>query len=391
MPFVFQPLAGFRAVGASSLQEQVQMAWGGIMRIAEAFRSCLIVVAAVVLTACGGGGTDESAREQPAAQSKPSRPPKNLWQPPPGSTPASGNYIYLQSDPGDYIGQGRTYTYTQANAVLTLAASGAHLGVSVHGDESWTGDFQGMSKLSELQTGYYGDLTRYPFNDPAKGGLNWSGEGRGCNTLTGWFVVDSVTYVNGSLTAIDLRFEQHCEGVSAALHGKIHWAAGDSTSPPGPVNPPPSGLWQPAPGATPSAGNYVYLQSDAGDYIGQGGTYTYTPADSTLSVTANGGLLHVNVNGNQSWTGDFQTMNSITMLQPGYYGDLTRYPFNNPAKGGLNWSGQGRGCNTLTGWFVVDSVTYVNGSLTAIDLRFEQHCEGVSAALHGKIHWVPDS
>ena len=29
----------------------------------------------------------------------------------------------------------------------------------------------------------------------------------------------------GSLTAIDLRFEQHCEGNSPALHGKIHWAS----------------------------------------------------------------------------------------------------------------------------------------------------------------------
>jgi len=48
----------------------------------------------------------------------------------------------------------------------------------------------------------------------------------------------------------------------------------------------------------------------------------------------------------------------------------------------------GRGCNTLTGWFVVDSVTYNEIALTAIDLRFEQHCEGDLPALHGEIHWV---
>lgn len=40
--------------------------------------------------------------------------------------------------------------------------------------------------------------------------------------------------------------------------------------------------------------------------------------------------------------------------------------------------GQGRGCNTLTGGFVVDGETYSNGALTAIDLRFEQHCEGAT-------------
>ena len=51
-----------------------------------------------------------------------------------------------------------------------------------------------------------------------------------------------------SLSAIDLRFEQHCEGSGPALHGKIHWEAGDTTTAPGPVTPP-SGLWQPATGS----------------------------------------------------------------------------------------------------------------------------------------------
>jgi len=27
------------------------------------------------------------------------------------------------------------------------------------------------------------------------------------------------------LTALDLRFEQHCEGGTPALHGAIHWSA----------------------------------------------------------------------------------------------------------------------------------------------------------------------
>ena len=157
----------------------------------------------------------------------------------------------------------------------------------------------------------------------------------------------------------------------------------------GPVNPPPVGLWQPASGSTPATGNFVYLQSDAGDYIGLGQTYTYTPATAILSVSATGGLLSVGVNGNTWWNGNFRTMNTISQLQPGYYPGLQRYPFNNPVLGDLDWSGAGRGCNTLKGWFAVDSVTYVNGTLTAIDLRFEQNCEGSTTALHGAIHWAP--
>jgi hypothetical protein len=145
-----------------------------------------------------------------------------LWQPPIGSVPPTGDYVYLQSDPGDYIGGGQTYSYTPSNATINVAANGGHATVSVGG---WFADFQAMSTLTRLQPGYYGDLKRYPFHNPAKGGLDWFGNGRGCNTLSGWFVVDQVTYSGSTLTALDLRFEQHCEGGAAALRGAIHWHA----------------------------------------------------------------------------------------------------------------------------------------------------------------------
>jgi uncharacterized repeat protein (TIGR01451 family) len=315
-------------------------------------------------------------------------PPAGLWSPAPGATPVSGSYVYLQSEFGDYIGGGSTYTYTRANAQLNAVSAGGLLQVSIRGDQDWSGDFQAMIGLAQLQPGYYGDLQRYPFHNPVKGGLSWSGQGRGCNTLRGWFVVDSISYSNGELAAVELRFEQRCEGGSAALRGKIRVVANDTTSPPGPVEPPPAGLWSPAPGATPDSGNYVYLQSDFGDYIGGGGTYTYTGASAQLNVTAAGGLLQVSVTGDQDWDGQFQAMLGLAQLQPGYYGDLRRYPFHNPVKGGLSWSGEGRGCNTLRGWFVVDSISYSNGELAAVELRFEQRCEGGAAALRGKIRVV---
>ncbi len=299
----------------------------------------------------------------------------------------SPNFVRLQSDPGDYIGAGGTYEYSQANAIITVTASGGHLAVGIQGDQGWSGDFQEPNTLSRLEPGTYTGLTRYPFHNPAVGGLSWSGEGRGCNTLTGSFTIDRVNYVNNALTAIDLSFEQHCEGGTPALHGSIHWDASDPTSPPGPVFPVPDGLWQPAPGSTPETGNFVYLNSDAGDYIGQGQTYTYTPETATTTLSTNQGHLTVAVSGAQGWNGDFQTMYTLSQLAPGYYPDLQRYPFHNPAKGGLSWYGEGRGCNRLLGWSVVDRVVYTNGVLTALDLRFEQRCEGGTAALHGAIRW----
>ncbi len=154
--------------------------------------------------------------------------------------------------------------------------------------------------------------------------------------------------------------------------------------PPGPVTPIPAGLWKPPAGATPNARTYVYLESQPGDQIGHGRTLAYTPANATITVQHQRGLLDVRV---ADWEGFFKAMSTLARLQPGYYGDLQRFPFHNPAKGGLSWSGEGATCNTLTGWFAVDRATYSGDALTAIELRFAQHCEGEEPALHGAIRW----
>src|SRR5512146_116309 len=57
-------------------------------------------------------------------------------------TPANGNYVYLESDPGDFVGQGRAYLYVPATAVLNVSASAGLLSVGVNGDERWYGRFQ---------------------------------------------------------------------------------------------------------------------------------------------------------------------------------------------------------------------------------------------------------
>jgi hypothetical protein len=87
------------------------------------------------------------------------------------------------------------------------------------------------------------------------------------------------------------------------------------------------------------------------------------------------------------WTGNFRVMNTLPLWQLGYYGGLQRYPFHNPTRGGLDWTGQGRGCNRQTGWMVVDAASYSGVELTAIDFRFEQHCEGAAPALRGRVRW----
>jgi hypothetical protein len=42
--------------------------------------------------------------------------------------------------------------------------------------------------------------------------------------VTGWYAIDRIVFTGLEITAVDLRFEQHCDGSTAALHGAVHWS-----------------------------------------------------------------------------------------------------------------------------------------------------------------------
>jgi hypothetical protein len=275
----------------------------------------------VILAACGGGGgggasTPVATAPTPAPVPPPAPPlaypiPAGLWTAPANAVPATGNYVYLQSDNTDYIGAGRTWVYTNADTLMTLASNGLAITVGLKGNENWNGNFLLPSAAGKLQAGYFKGLTRTPFADAAVGGVEWSGEGRGCNTITGWVVIDNITVTGGVMTALDLRFEQHCEGGAAALHGQVHWtqANADSAQAPGPSSIP-TGLWKAAGVTLPTSGNYLYLESRQGDYIGGGRSYLYTSTNATFTMTPSGTHVGLRIAGDQDWTGDFQGMMS---------------------------------------------------------------------------------
>jgi hypothetical protein len=81
-------------------------------------------------------------------------------------------------------------------------------------------------------------------------------------------------------------------------------------------------------------------------------------------------------------------MYTIDRLEPGYYPDIRRGPSANPAKGSLDCSAGTRGCNKVVGWYVVDSVAFTNDVIQAVELRFEQLCEGLAHnRLRGAVRW----
>jgi hypothetical protein len=143
----------------------------------------------------------------------------------------------MDSQPGDYIGGGIDQTFTDADGVFTPSRNFDN-GVSIYfngGPHWWYLDFAAPMD-APLAPGVYEGATRWPFQSPASPGLSVSGEGRGCNTLTGRLEVLEVEYgAGGEVLRFAATFEQHCEGAAPALLGSILF---NSTLPPPP--PPPS-------------------------------------------------------------------------------------------------------------------------------------------------------
>jgi hypothetical protein len=294
----------------------------------------------------------------------------------------------LQSDQGDLIGQGKSYQYTTTNAIITVTANKNRLVIDVQGDEQWKGVVLTGDNATELKVGLYSALPLYLDNmDASQGGLTWWGNGRSCTTSTGWAAIDNVSYTNGQLTAISLRFQRSCNGATAALHGTINYNVNDKPVASLPTTPP-AGLWSPPATVTSSQGNYAYFESTPGDYLGLGKTYLYDRRSSLITAQGNPNDLYILVAADDIWRAEIRGMAAMTSLAVGYYPGVKGSRFNNPLKGGMSWTGVGRGCSESSGWFVVDAIEFdANRVLKRLDLRFEQHCEGRDAPLHGAIHY----
>lgn len=332
------------------------------MRFQRTHLDVYIACAAIILSACSSDGAT-------------------------GPTLSGPNMIQLTSDVGDYIGGGRSYEYTGANAIINIKAVEGHLTIGVAGDEGWHSDFVMPASAKQLQKGTYQNLDGYPFQLPNAGGFDWSGEGRGCNTSRSSVTIDDVGYEADSLVALDMRFEQHCDGTVPSLRGTVHWKAGEAPPVLGPVVPIPTSLWTPSAGSVPTSGNYVYWEVPASAPVGAKFPYLMTPSNSVITVSSTGGYIGVGASGYTSFRIDFQAMVGVSPLRVGYYPGLQRYLFHNVTKGGMDVVLDSYGCNTLLGWVAIDKIAYTNGELTAIDMRFEQSCDG-SPPGDGVVHWT---
>ena len=144
---------------------------------------------------------------------------------------------------------------------------------------------------------------------------------------------------------------------------------------------------------TPPANAQTFLKftSEPGDYIGLGQTQLFTPADSGFSsmISSDNREIAINVLPSSSFWYLNMAAPVGTQLLPGIYEGATRWPFQAPPTPGLDFSGDGRGCNTSTGRFqVLEAVYGPFGYVERFHATFEQHCEGATPALFGEVQIV---
>jgi hypothetical protein len=125
------------------------------------------------------------------------------------------------------------------------------------------------------------------------------------------------------------------------------------------------------------------LESDAGDWVGQGQTYSLATPDAGFATHSDGTTVQLLAN---TWDLKFAAPVGQRLL-PGTYPGATRAPFRNAGEPGLEISSETRGCNTVDGDFTVLEATYgPYGYLQSFHATFEQHCDGLQPALRGEIN-----
>lgn len=139
---------------------------------------------------------------------------------------SASTYLYLNSQPGDYIGGGEMLTLTPADGTFSVTNSSSTVSVSFNTadfSQFWTLDF-GSPESVKFAKGQYVGAQRTAFRSPTLPGIDVYGDGRGCNTDTGQFLVsDFALAEDGTVARLAIDFEQHCEGAAPALYGSLRY------------------------------------------------------------------------------------------------------------------------------------------------------------------------
>jgi hypothetical protein len=138
-----------------------------------------------------------------------------------------GNVVFFNGDVGEYVYAGQE-TITEATWSAKASTSQVHISVNPTDSKQglWWDFYFDSSKLANpvLDTQVYENAERWPFQETGHPGFDVSGDGRGCNTVSGKFQIEELKTDGATLKSFTATFEHHCEGGSAALRGCVHYS-----------------------------------------------------------------------------------------------------------------------------------------------------------------------
>lgn len=299
--------------------------------------------------------------------------------------------IMTKSDSGDYIGQNKSWDFSDSNnskvTVVSANDSAVSFGSDSFGVSNLTFDFASIPGKT-LSKGLHTPAKRLSFRD-AFDGMDVSGDGRGCNTILGAFYVHEYVMSTGTLQKAAIDFVQICEprsndinSGSPRLVGSIRY----NSTVPDSCNSQGCADAEKNLGITAaSAPTFrIMTKSDAGDYIGQGKPWDFSnsnnsklvvsnPSDSTVSFDVNSfNISYLNF--------DFASESGKT-LSKGLHSPAKRLPFRNSFNG-IEISGDGKGCNTILGGYYVHEYSASNGILQKAAIDFVQICDPASTDIN---------
>jgi hypothetical protein len=176
------------------------------------------------------------------------------------SSYASVAQLVLDGTPGDFISLGQTVDniYSSTNPQLewdwatfdnigsASAPEASYLTftyllnpVANPNDEYATIEFSTRGLSEAIEDGTYSNAARAAFAPAGQPGMEIDYDHRGCNTLTGNFTVNQLTFANGQIDQFSASFNQSCDG-GAVMHGTFNYDA-DATAFPAPQSVPEPG------------------------------------------------------------------------------------------------------------------------------------------------------
>lgn len=308
---------------------------------------------------------------------------------------AGQTFIQLESESGDFIGQGFRFTFRPTDG-STIETSVEPTTSSV--EVVFTRDFPRPERFSvffqpppgeRLTTKTY-ETGVAPGGDPTKAFIVASGFGRGCGETQGRFVVQDIAFrTDGSVERLAVDFEQRC-GISpfslfgiVRINSDVPIPETDSdgiidikdncpaTSNPDQADADADGRGDACDGARPLT--TVVLNSVLGDPIG-GGLRIAIPADQIQVFRNFGGGVSLRAG---EFFLDFAPADGGS-FGIGTFEGARRFPFNDPPAPGIDAGGRGVGCNSASGRFVVREASFVpsTGDVISLAVDFGFNCGG---------------